>query len=148
MNQAFFWVFLRGAASLIWALGAAGVTAGSEIKGAAILEHPCGKVSVRHMGLVHQGKMEEAVKLGTPELQAQWRSMPAADRDMMAGMMKAMSQSATDFSADIKSHGQLAVTGKSATLTVKKSHQDKNGSSTETLTQSFELKGANCLIAR
>ena len=36
----------------------------TEIKGAAILDHPCGKVAVKHMGLVHAGKMDEATKLG------------------------------------------------------------------------------------
>src|SRR5215213_8583844 len=51
-----------------------------EIKGAAILDHPCGKVAVKHMGLVHSGKMDEAVKLGTPEMQEEWKKMDAGDR--------------------------------------------------------------------
>ncbi|MGE5152562.1 MAG: hypothetical protein ACM3ST_00975 [Bdellovibrio bacteriovorus] len=129
-------------------LGSGAVISGAEIKGAAILQHPCGKVSVRHMGLVHDGRMADAVKLGTPELQAQWSSMPAAERDMMAGMMKAMSQSAADFSADIKAHGVLTVAGGTATLTVKKTRQDASGSATETMTQSFQIAGSNCAIAR
>jgi hypothetical protein len=92
--------------------------------------------------------MEEAVKLGTPELQAEWRSMPAADRDMMEGMMKAMSQSTADFSADIKAHGRLVISGKTATLTIRKTRKDASGSSTETMTQDFSLDGSNCAIAR
>lgn len=129
-------------------LGSAAVAWGAEVKGAAILQHPCGKVSVRHMGLVHEGKMADAVKLGTPKLQADWRSMPAGERDMMTGMMKAMSQSAADFSADIKAHGLLTVSGDSATLTVRKTRNDADGSSTETMTQSFDLDGSKCAISR
>jgi len=34
----------------------------TEIQGAAILDHPCGKVAVKHMGLVHAGKIDEAEK--------------------------------------------------------------------------------------
>jgi hypothetical protein len=129
-------------------LGSAAVVWGAEVKGGAILRHPCGQVSVRHMGLVHEGRMADAVKLGTPELQAEWRSMPAAERDMLAGMMKAMSQSAADFSADIEAHGLLEVDGGSATLTVTKSRKDGSGSSSETMTQRFALNGADCAIAR
>ena len=95
-----------------------------------------------------EGKMQEAGKLGTPELQAQWGALPAADRDRMTGMMKAMSQSAADFSADIKAHGLLEVSGQSATLTVKKRRKEASGSSTETMTQSFQFKGADCAFAR
>ena len=51
---------------LVTLLGrAAAASPKTEIKGAAILDHPCGKVSVKHMGLVHAGEMEEATKLGT-----------------------------------------------------------------------------------
>lgn len=139
---------LAGVALGVAILGSVAVASAFEFKGAGILQHPCGKVSVRHMGLVHQGNVEEAVKLGTPALQAQWRSKPAGDRDMMAGMMKAMSPSAGAFSANIKAHGLLTVAGSSATLTVKKTPKDKSGSSTETMTQTFELDGARCAIAR
>jgi len=48
--------------------GIAGVAfAKSEIKGAAILDTACGKVAVKHMGLVHDGKMDEANMLSTKE---------------------------------------------------------------------------------
>ena len=40
----------------------------TEIKGAAILDHPCGKVAVKQMGLIHAGKFEEANKLTSPEM--------------------------------------------------------------------------------
>jgi len=120
----------------------------TEIKGAAILEHPCGKVSVKHMGLVHDGKMDEAVKLGTPEMQKAWKALPAGDREMMSGMMKEMSRTSAAFSAEIKNSGLLVVDGKDATLTVTKASKDANGSSTETMTQRFVIDGASCLISK
>ena len=90
--------------------GAAGVALGkSEIKGAAILENPCGKVAVKQMGLVHAGNMDEANKLSTKEMQDQWKAMPAKDRTMMSGMMKEMSQTEAQYAADIKANGVLVV---------------------------------------
>ena len=123
-----------------------GAASGSELKGAAILDHPCGKTAVKQMGLVHAGKMEEANKLSTKQMQDQWQKMPAKDREMMSGMMKQMSATEQDFSNDIKSNGVLAVDGKKATLTVKKTTKDKNGTSTSTMTQRFALEGNQCLV--
>ena len=131
---------LVGFASAAWAA--------SEVKGAAILDHPCGKVSVKQMGLVHAGKMEEANKLTTKEMQEQWKAMPEKDRTMMGGMMKDMSQTEAAYSAAIKANGVLVVDGSAATLTVKKTTADKSGTSTETTTQKFQIDGNQCLISR
>ncbi len=120
----------------------------SEIKGAAILDHACGKVAVKQMGLVNAGKMDEANKLSTKEMQDMWAAMPAKDRTMMTGMMKSMSQTEAQFAADIKAAGLLVVDGQAATLTVKKKTDDANGSNTSTTTQSFKLEGGQCLISR
>jgi hypothetical protein len=120
----------------------------SEIKGAAILEHACGKTAVKHMGLVHAGNMIEAVKLGTKEMQEEWKAMPEEDRLMMSVMMSKMSLSEADFSAQIKADGLLVVEGPSATLTVEQEHKDANGTSTETMTQTFKIDGAACRISR
>lgn len=127
---------------------AAAASAKSEIKGAAILDHPCGKVSVKQMGLTHAGKMEEANKLTTKEMQDQWKAMPAKDKTMMSGMMKDMSQTEEQYSADIKSNGLLVVDGSAATLTVKKTTKDKNGTTTSTQTQNFKIDGNQCLVSR
>ena len=116
------------------------------IKGAAILDNPCGKVSVKQMGLVHAGKMEDANKLTTKEMQDQWKAMPAKDRTMMTGMMKDMSQTEEAYSADIKANGTLVVDGANAKLTVKKTTKDANGTSTSTMTQDFKIDGGACLI--
>ena len=123
-------------------------TAKTEIQGAAILDHPCGKVAVKHMGLVHAGKSDEAARLGTQEMQDQWKAMPAEDRKMMSQMMKEMSKTEAQFSAEIKAGGLLVIEGNSGTLTVKQEHKDANGTSTETLTQRYVLDGATCRITR
>ena len=129
--------------------GVAGVaSAKSEIKGAAILDHPCGKTSVKQMGLTHAGKMEEANKLTTKEMQDQWKAMPAKDKTMMSGMMKEMSQTEDQYSADIKANGVMIVDGPTAMLTVKKTTKDKSGSSTSTMTQNFKIEGNTCLVSR
>jgi hypothetical protein len=120
----------------------------TEIQGAAILDHACGKVAVKHMGLVHAGKIEEAGKLGTKEMQEQWKALPAKDREMMTEMMKEMSKPEEQFAAEIKSGGLLVIEGNKATLTVKQEHKDANGSVTDTLTQSYVLDGATCRITR
>src|ERR1700694_4733797 len=114
----------------------------TEIRGAAILDHPCGKVAVKHMGLVHAGKMEEATKLGTKEMQAQWNALPAADRNAMSGIMKEMSKTEAQFSAEIKAGGVLTIDGNKATLTVKQEHKDAKGTSTDTTTQKYAIDGA------
>jgi hypothetical protein len=124
------------------------MAAKTEIKGPAILEHPCGKVAVKQMGLVHAGKMDDANKLSTKAMQDQWKAMPAKDQAMMSGMMKDMSQTEVQYSADIKAGGVLIVDGQDATLTVQKKTKDASGSSTSTTTQAFKIDGGQCLVSR
>ena len=122
--------------------------AASEIKGAAILDHPCGKVAVKQTGLLNAGKMDEANKLSTKEMQDQYKAMPAKDREMMNGMAKMMSPTEAKFTDMVKSGGVLVVDGQTATLTTKTTTKDKNGSSTETTTQHFKMNGGECLVSR
>jgi hypothetical protein len=74
---------VAGSVALVAVLGGASIAsaAATELKGAEILKHACGKASVQQMGLVNSGKMAEAVKLGTAEMQAEWNAMPAEDHD-------------------------------------------------------------------
>ena len=138
-----------GSAMSVILSGFAGVAfAKSEIKGAAILDTACGKVAVKQMGLVHDGKMDEANMLSTKEMQEQWKAMPAKDRTMMSEMMKETSQTSDQYAGAIKADGVLVIDGAAATLTVKKTTKDKNGSSTETITQNLRIDGAQCLISR
>lgn len=120
----------------------------SDIKGAAILNHPCGKVAVKQMGLLHAGKFEDANKLSTKEMQDQWKAMPSKDRSMMSGMAKELSETEAQFTAEIKADGLLVVDGQVATLTVQKTTKDANGTSTSTTTQEFRLNGGECLVSR
>jgi hypothetical protein len=146
MNRRHTAVCAIAAPLLFCAAGA--LAAKNEVKGAAILETPCGKTSVKQMGLVYAGNMEEANKLTTTEMQDQWKAMPAKDRTMMTGMMKDMSQTEQAYAADIKASGVMVVDGPAATLTVKKTVKDANGSSTTTMTQNFKIDGAQCMITR
>ena len=147
MNQHRFSALVLSAV-LPWVLCGAVEAAKSEVKGAAILDHPCGKVAVKQMGFVHAGKMDDANKLSTREMQDQWKAMPAKDRTMMSGMMKEMSQTDEQYAADIKTNGLLVVDGQAATLTVKKTTKNASGTSTSTTTQEFKLNGGECLITR
>jgi hypothetical protein len=124
----------------------AAFAAAKELKGAAILDHPCGKLTVQHMGLVNAGKMEEAVKLATPEMQAEWKAMAQEERDMITGMMKEMSVTGDVHAAEIKAHGLLSIEGDAATLTLTKEEKGAEGGGTSTLTQKFKITGATCAI--
>jgi hypothetical protein len=120
----------------------------TELRGKAILDHACGKVALKYMSLSHAGKMEEAVKLGTAEMQEQWKAMPAEERQMMSEMMKEMSKTEEEYSADIVAHGLLVVEGPAATLTVEKKTEDASGTSTETSSQRYAIDGTGCRISR
>jgi hypothetical protein len=133
---------------LPFVLSGQALAAPTTIKGAAILDNPCGKISVKQMGLVHAGKFEEGNKLSTKEMQDEWKAMPAKDRTMMSGMAKEMSQTEAQYTADIKAYGVLVVDGSTATLTIKKETKDKSGTSTSTMKQNFKLDGNECLISR
>jgi len=131
------------------ALSAGGAAlAATEIKGAAILDNPCGKVAVKQMALVHAGKIEDAQKLSTKETQEEWKAMPEKERVMMSGMLKEFSIPGPQYISDIKANGVLTVDGPAAVLKITKKTSDKNGSSTSTMTQKFRIHGNECLVSR
>ena len=119
-----------------------------DFKGAAILDHACGKVSVKHMGLVNTGKMDDANLLSTKEMQEMWKKLPADERMMISEMMKEMSKTEAQYATDIRAGGLLVVDGQAATLTVTETTKDANGTNTSTTTQKFRLAGTQCLITR
>jgi hypothetical protein len=118
----------------------------AEIKGAEILNHPCGKLAVKAMGLLSQGKFEEANKLSTKALQDRWTATPAAERAMVAELAKAMSPSEGEYTAMIKADGLLVVDDKAGKLTVTQKSKDASGSSTRTITSKFAVNGGECLM--
>ncbi len=128
---------------------ALGVAAGAvDFKGAAILDHACCKVSVKHMGPVNAGKMDDANLLSTKEMQDMWKKLPADERMMISEMMKEMSKTEAQYATDIRAGGLLVVDGQAATLTVTETTKDANGTNTSTTTQKFRLAGTQCLITR
>jgi uncharacterized protein len=119
----------------------------SEVKGAVILDHPCGKHAVKMMGLIHAGKIKEFLKLGGKDMQEQWKAMSAKDKTMWLGAMKMTSQTEKQYSADIKAYGVLVIDGPSATLTLKKTTKEESGGGgwEETTEQSFKIDARQCL---
>ncbi|MEO8505055.1 MAG: hypothetical protein ABI609_14240 [Acidobacteriota bacterium] len=142
------WSVVVAAAALSFAVSALPASASpkTEIKGAAILDHACGKVAVKQMGLLHDGKFDEANKMSTQAMQDEWKKMPAADQKMMQGMMKEMASTGEQFATDIKASGDLIVEGEGATLTVVQEHKDANGSSKSTMTQKYVIDAKGCWI--
>jgi hypothetical protein len=67
---------------------------------------------------------------------------------MMSDMSKEMSQTEEQYAADIRTSGVLAVNGQAATLTVRKTAKNANGSTTSTTTQEFRINGSECLVSR
>ena len=147
-DRKFSTLFICTVLPFMWYGPAEAASAASEIKGGAILDHPCGKVAVKQMGLLHAGKFDEANKLSTKEMQDKWKAMPAKDRSMMSDMAKEMSETEQQFTAEIKTNGLLVVDGQVATLTVRKTTKDANGTSTSTTKQEFRLNGGECLVSR
>jgi len=144
---------LRAAARWSLLLGLVSVLAprlalAEELTGAAILEHPCGKVSVEHMALIHDGKIAEAVQLATPEMQKEWAEMAADERDMISEMMKELSMSREDYVAAIGSGGKLVIEDSAATLTVSTEESSSQGTSHQTITQHLVLAGDDCMVTR
>jgi hypothetical protein len=114
-----------------------------EIKGAAILDHPATKVALRNMSLMHAGKVEEAVKLGSKAMQEQWAAMSADDRKMMGEMMKAFATADAEFKKSVAAFGVLTVDGGDATLVVKEEKNDPNGKSTSTQTMRLTFENGD-----
>jgi hypothetical protein len=61
-------LFIGAVLPFAFAGAAAAQTGSTQIKGAAILDHPCGKVAVKQMGLLRAGKFDDANRLTTKEM--------------------------------------------------------------------------------
>lgn len=106
----------------------------AELKGAALMAHPATKVALENMALMHAGKIDDAVKMGTKAMQADWKALPDEDRKMMSEMMQHFAVPDAEFRAEVEKFGTLTVDGDKATLVVEKTTKDENGSGTETKT--------------
>jgi hypothetical protein len=117
-----------------------------EIKGKAILDHPCGKTSMEHMRLINAGKFDDAFALGTPAMIKEWKAMPADQKKMMTEIMQKMSSPEAEYKAKIEKGGVLTIDGAKATLNITEEVKDENGTSTSVQSQQFEINGKSCLI--
>lgn len=128
--------------------GAAPGAEKTELRGDAILEHACGRLAVRHTGLLHAGRFEEAFALATPEARAQWDAIPEARRKAIYKALRETAPTESELAADIRRLGVLEVEGDAATLTVEKTTKTENGSMTETFSQRYVLEGEECRITK
>lgn len=133
-------------AALLLAAGAG--HAATELKGAEILDHACGKAGVKVMNYLHEGKVAEANKLSTPAMRERWEQLPAKDKAMMGKMAKEMSPSAASYTTAIKNGGKLVVDDTSAKLTVSMEIREPGLTRTSTTSQAFKIVGADCLVDR
>jgi hypothetical protein len=106
----------------------------AELKGAALMAHPATKVALENMALMHAGKIDDAVKMGTKAMQADWKALPDEDRKMMSEMMQHFAVPDAEFRAEVEKFGTLTVDGDKASLVVEKKTQDDSSNSTETKT--------------
>lgn len=88
------------------------------IQGAAILEHPAGKLAVQLAELFHAGKIDEGIKLRTKAEQADWKKAPAGDRTDMSARMKQRAPEPKAFADAIRKGGVLKVRADGADLMV------------------------------
>jgi hypothetical protein len=124
------------------------VAAPQEIKGAAILEHPATKTAIANMSLMHAGKVEEAVKMGTKAMQKEWNALPAEDRKMMSEMMQTFAVADAEFRSQVLKFGVLSIDGGRATLVVQEEKKDENGSSTSTQTVRLQLEDGEWRVTK
>ncbi|MBL8113379.1 MAG: hypothetical protein JNK60_10870 [Acidobacteria bacterium] len=88
------------------------------IQGAAILDHPAGKLAVQTAELFHAGKIDEGIKLRTKAEQADWKKAPAGDRAEMSARMKQRAPEPKAFADAIRKGGVLKVRADGADLMV------------------------------
>lgn len=120
----------------------------SELKGAALLDHPATQAAIKNMSLMHAGKVDEAVKMGTKAMQAQWHALPDEDRKMMSEMMTAFAVADEEFRADLEKFGVLSIDGDRATLTIKKETKDETGSGSQTTTLRLQKEDGEWRMTR
>ena len=114
----------------VWAgllLGAAFMTGGAaivlaqspvEVKGAAILEHPVGRLAIQAAELMSAGKIDQAVQIGTKEDQSEWKKSPADEKEHKAALWKERAPAPAAYRDAIRKGGVLTIEGPMAQLVV------------------------------
>ena len=63
----------------------------TRIEGIDILNHPVGKLALQYLDLVHAGRIEDAKKLATADVQAKWKNEPSREKgDTLAYLRKTL----------------------------------------------------------
>jgi hypothetical protein len=125
-----------------------GVAAQTVIKGAAILDHPIGKLAVTNMVLLAAGKFEESLKLSNREYNERYASLPADRKAKMAVTMKQYAVADEKFRSNIQKLGVLTIDGDKATLTTKEVTDLGGGQTVSSgLEQRFTLENGQWKVA-
>jgi len=89
-----------------------------EVKGAAILEHPVGRLAIQAAELMSAGKIDQAVALGTKEDQSEWKKSPADEKEHKAALWKERAPAPAAYRDAIRKAGVLTIGGPMAKLAV------------------------------
>jgi len=118
------------------AASTAGLLAQAPLKGDAALKHPAGQLAIKAAGLLHAGKIDEAVALKTKSDIDEWKKMSAADRRDMSANYKERAPDPKVLAAAIAKTGELTFNGSMAQLEAKLD----NGAE---IVAMFELEGGS-----
>jgi hypothetical protein len=91
----------------------------SPLKCDAALKHPAGQLAIKVAGLLHAGKIDEAVALKTKSDIDEWKKMSAADRRDMSANYKERAPDPKALAAAIAKTGELTFNGSMAQLEAK-----------------------------
>ena len=147
-------LFLLAMTASSAANGQTAPTSETRIQKADILTHPVGPVALKYAVAIHDGNMDEAMKLASSEAQARWKSQPASERKASADFRKKMIPNRAELEVAIEAGGILIIEGRSrATLNVviPEGGSSKAGvvqSTTRTIAMPFVLEGGQWKIAR
>ena len=95
----------------------------TRIEGADLLAHPVAALAIQYVELVHAGKIDDAMRLASPEAQKRWNAEPATERADSAAFRKKTLPTAAELKSLLPSGVLIIEDGKRATLNVIKKEQ-------------------------
>lgn len=131
----------------------------TRVEGNDILGHAIGALALQYLDLIHAGRIEDAKKLATSDVQTKWKTEPAAEKAESLAFLKKTLPTRAAVVAGLKA-GTAAMKGlliieddKTAMLNVITSEQKKTGASTTTYTSSttgiqFAKEGGQWKVAQ
>jgi hypothetical protein len=130
----------------------------TRVEGAGILEHAIGTLALQYLDLIHAGKIEDAKKLATSDVQTKWKGEPASEKAESLAFLKKNLPTRATVTAGLK--GGTAMRGvliieddKMATLNLIVSEQKKTGTNTTSYSSTttgiaFAKEGAQWKLAQ